>query len=122
MSDLVPADQPLNGTVLPAGQLPGVRPHRMGFDLARDVTEAAAAVAKVSANDGETGERDVQVSTLAALVCTGETAAAALAAAAAAAEDENLKILGITWAETYDPAEQTTEYQATVIVQAREGE
>ncbi|MFI9331402.1 hypothetical protein ACIGZJ_28185 [Kitasatospora sp. NPDC052868] len=90
-------------------------PPRVVDDLARDLTQAAAAVRAVS-RVGRSGG-DVAVAAYTAVVCTGRSAARALEEAAAwcrqAAEAE---VHSLAWARVPGHREDVFEYRVTLAV------
>lgn len=91
-------------------------PPRVVDDLARDLTQAAAAVRAVS-RTGRTGGGDVAVAAYTAVVCTGRTAAGALEEAAAwCRQAPHSEVHSLAWARVPGHRDGVFEYRVTMAV------
>ncbi|MEU8510494.1 hypothetical protein AB0C76_02735 [Kitasatospora sp. NPDC048722] len=96
------------GSVLPA-------PPRVVGDLARDLSQAAAAVRAVSRAGGSGG--DVAVAAYTAVVCTGRSAARALEEAAAwCRQAPGAEVHSLAWARVPGHRDDVYEYRVTLAV------
>ncbi|MFE5585159.1 hypothetical protein [Kitasatospora sp. NPDC056531] len=91
-------------------------PPRVVDDLARDLTQAAAAVRAVSRSGRSTGG-DVAVAAYTAVVCTGRSAARALEEAAAwCCQAPDAEVHSLAWARVPGHREGVHEYRITMAV------
>ncbi|MFF2146052.1 hypothetical protein [Kitasatospora sp. NPDC058190] len=91
-------------------------PPRVVDDLARDLTQAAAAVRAVSRSGRSTGG-DVAVAAYTAVVCTGRSAARALEEAAAwCRQAPDAEVHSLAWARVPGHREGVHEYRVTMAV------
>ncbi|MFH9352566.1 hypothetical protein [Kitasatospora sp. NPDC017646] len=91
-------------------------PPRVVDDLARDLTQAAAAVRAVSRGDRTTGG-DVAVAAYTAVVCTGRSAARALEEAAAwCRQAPGAEVHSLAWARVPGHRHDVFEYRVTMAV------
>ncbi|MFG2843940.1 hypothetical protein ACGF12_12305 [Kitasatospora sp. NPDC048296] len=91
-------------------------PPRVVDDLARDLTQAAAAVRAVSRSGRSTGG-DVAVAAYTAVVCTGRSAARALEEAAAwCRQAPDAEVHSLAWARVPGHREDVHEYRVTMAV------
>lgn len=96
-------------------------PPRVVDDLARDLTQAAAAVRAVSRN-GRSGS-DVAIAAYTAVVCTGRSAARALEEAAAwCRQAPEAEVHSLAWARVPGHREDVHEYRVTMAVSFPDGE
>ncbi|MFJ7912121.1 hypothetical protein [Kitasatospora sp. NPDC096204] len=96
-------------------------PPRVVDDLARDLTQAAAAVRAVS-RTGRSGA-DVAVAAYTAVVCTGRSAARALEEAAAwCRQAPEAEVHSMAWARVPGHREDVHEYRVTMAVSFPDGE
>lgn len=96
-------------------------PPRVVDDLARDLTQAAAAVRAVSRTRRSGG--DVAVAAYTAVVCTGRSAAAALEEAAAwCRQAPEAEVHSLAWARVPGHREDVHEYRVTLAVSFADGE
>ncbi|MFF2548358.1 hypothetical protein ACFVUY_38175 [Kitasatospora sp. NPDC058063] len=123
-----------SGTEQPsAGTAPAMRPEpgtaaeafqpitsSVGLDLVRAVSEASRAVSAL----GEVSDRDVSVSALTAVECTGSTPAGALFAAADVLRcGETLTVHGLLWARVPGPSDRDPwHWRVTLLVSALDPE
>ncbi|MFG2907881.1 MULTISPECIES: hypothetical protein [unclassified Kitasatospora] len=114
MSANLPETLAEGAVVLPA-------PPRVVDDLARDLTQAAAAVRAVS-RTGRSGA-DVAVAAYTAVVCTGRSAARALEEAAAwCRQAPEAEVHSMAWARVPGHREDVHEYRVTMAVSFPDGE
>ncbi|MFJ9843145.1 hypothetical protein ACIRYZ_22245 [Kitasatospora sp. NPDC101155] len=91
-------------------------PPRVVDDLARDLTQAAAAVRAVSRSGRSTGG-DIAVAAYTAVVCTGRSAARALEEAAAwCRQAPDAEVHSLAWARVPGHREDVYEYRVTMAV------
>ncbi|MEV7598368.1 hypothetical protein AB0O91_13415 [Kitasatospora sp. NPDC089797] len=91
-------------------------PPRVVDDLARDLTQAAAAVRAVS-RTGRTSGGDVAVAAYTAVVCTGRSAAGALEEAAAwCRQAPAAEVHSLAWARVPGHRDDVFEYRVTMAV------
>lgn len=91
-------------------------PPRVVDDLARDLTQAAAAVRAVS-RSGRTAGGDVAVAAYTAVVCTGRSAARALEEAAAwCRQAPDAEVHSLAWARVPGHRDDVHEYRVTMAV------
>ncbi|GAB7186871.1 hypothetical protein ATKI12_6702 [Kitasatospora sp. Ki12] len=96
-------------------------PPRVVEDLARDLTQAAAAVRAVSRTCRTGG--DVAVAAYTAVVCTGPSAARALEEAAAwCRQAPEAEVHSLAWARVPGHREDVHEYRVTMAVSFPDGE
>ncbi|MFD5461913.1 hypothetical protein ACFWIQ_03665 [Kitasatospora sp. NPDC127059] len=109
MSANLPESVAEGAVVLPA-------PPRVVDDLARDLTQAAAAVRAVS-RSGRTTGGDVSVAAYTAVVCTGRSAARALEEAAAwCRQASDAEVHSLAWARVPGHRLDVFEYRVTMAV------
>ncbi|MFJ6618825.1 hypothetical protein ACIQOW_14770 [Kitasatospora sp. NPDC091335] len=114
MSPNLPETLAEGAVVLPA-------PPRVVDDLARDLTQAAAAVRAVSRTCRSGG--DVAVAAYTAVVCTGRSAASALEEAAAwCRQAPDAEVHSLAWARVPGHREDVHEYRVTMAVSFPDGE
>ncbi|WP_189921943.1 hypothetical protein [Kitasatospora xanthocidica] len=114
MSANLPETVVEGAVVLPA-------PPRVVEDLARDLTQAAAAVRAVSRTCRTGG--DVAVAAYTAVVCTGPSAARALEEAAAwCRQAPEAEVHSLAWARVPGHREDVHEYRVTMAVSFPDGE
>ncbi|MFD0278215.1 hypothetical protein ACFVHB_30495 [Kitasatospora sp. NPDC127111] len=90
-------------------------PSRVVDDLARDLTQAAAAVRAVSR--GARGGGDVAVAAYTAVVCTGRSTARALEEAAAwCRQAPEAEVHSLAWARVPGHRDDVFEYRVTLAV------
>ncbi|MFF7988898.1 hypothetical protein ACFZDG_03770 [Kitasatospora xanthocidica] len=114
MSANLPETVVEGAVVLPA-------PPRVVEDLARDLTQAAAAVRAVSRTCRTGG--DVAVAAYTAVVCTGPSAARALEEASAwCRQAPEAEVHSLAWARVPGHREDVHEYRVTMAVSFPDGE
>jgi hypothetical protein len=115
---LLPGAVTQTPATLPASRVQG--PARMGQDLVRTISDAAAAVRFVDATGK--GNADISVTVLTALVCTGDTEADAMQAAADLTREitPRMRVVSLAWARTPGPVLDTWQWNVTLTVANRD--